>query len=164
MRSSLIGIVAGIGLFLALPGTAPAAEVNEAYADLNDTFEMIRTVIRAERKAVVANNLQLSGEESQAFWPVYNDYINALTKVNDRRLKLITDYAANYETLTDEQAKSLLTESLDIESAELKLKRKYVPRFEKVLPAKKVARFYQIQNKLDAITDVDLAKKIPLVQ
>lgn len=161
MRSVLIGLVICMSL---LTDRLCAGEANEAYADLNATFEMIRTMIRAERKAVMADNLQLSAEQSRAFWPLYEDYINALARVNDRRLKLITDYAANYETLSEEQAGALLKEALDIENAQLMLKMQYLPEFAKVMPAKQVARFYQIQNKFDALTDMDLAKKIPLVQ
>jgi hypothetical protein len=110
--------------------------------------------------------MQLNREDSNRFWPVYNDYRAAIGKVNDRRIKLITSYADSYNSgnLSDDKALSLLDEFLSIEKARLKVKKKYVPRFKKVLPPKKVVRFFQVDNKLDAVVKLEMARNIPLVQ
>ncbi len=108
--------------------------------------------------------MDLTPEESQAFWPLYREYRLEMTKVGDRLLKVITTYAENYRSLSDELAKSLLTDYLSIEKARLQVKSKYLPRFQKVLPPKKVARYYQVENKLDIIIQAELAEEIPLVR
>lgn len=134
-----------------------AAEVS-----VNDVVEMVRTMIQADRKAVVAANMGLSNEQSKAFWPVYNDYRAEMEKVNDRKVALIADFAKNFEKLGDEKSKELLKENFSVQEDAIKVKEKYIKRFEKVLPSTMVARFYQIDNKFDAVINVKLAENIPL--
>ena len=113
---------------------------------------------------IIAANVDLTEAESQGFWPIYNDYQNGIRKNNDRILALIEDFAANYEVMTDAKAKSLLEEAIAIETDELAWKNSYLPKFGKVLPAKKLVQYYQVENKLKAIIDYDLAGAIPLVK
>jgi hypothetical protein len=131
-----------------------------------DGIEVTRAMIKAERKAIVSLNLELTNAESQAFWPVYDEYWVQMKKIGDREVVLMEDFAKHYkyETLTNEKAEEMLNELLSILAAENKLKRKYVKRFMKVLPAKKVLRYYQIENKLDTIINMDLAATIPLAR
>ena len=130
----------------------------------NDEIELTREMVQTERKAIVAANMVLSEAESRNFWPVYNDYVAEVRKVNDRRARLIVDYARTYENLTETQAEAFLKESIDIDKAELKVKESFLPKFKKVLTSKRVARFYQIENKLDTIIDFGIASEIPLVR
>jgi hypothetical protein len=131
---------------------------------MEDEIELTREVIQTQRKAIIAKNMQFTEEESQAFWPVYNVYREAMRKVGDRKVKLISSYADNYRDLTDEEAKGLLAEFLKIQKAEWKVKKKFVRKFRKALSEKKVMRFYQVENKLDAIVNVQLAADIPLAK
>jgi hypothetical protein len=128
-----------------------------------DVMEMTREVVRAERKALVAANMQLNEAESQRFWPVYNEHQNEVRKIGDRRLKLLQSYAYAYENLTETQAEAFLKESMEIQKAKLELQQSFIPKFREVLSPKMVARFYQIDHKLDAIIEYDLAAEIPLV-
>jgi hypothetical protein len=108
--------------------------------------------------------LQLTPSESEAFWPLYNKYRSDVVSVQDRLVKLITDYAAQRDALTDAQARKLLDDFLDYQSQLLRVREKYVGRFAKVLPSIKVTRFYQIENKLDAISNLTLASQIPFTK
>ena len=135
-----------------------------AFGQAREAMELSRSIIQTEKKAIVASNMLLSEQESEAFWPLYNDYQNELRKVGDRWAKLITDYAKNYETLSDDQAQSMLKDFFDVEEARLKLRKSYVKKFEKVLPQKKLTRYYQIENKLEAVIKYELAAAIPLVK
>ncbi len=137
---------------------------NAMAAEVGDAIELTRSVVQVERKAVVAKAMELTQQESQAFWPVYNEYWNDLNKINDRKVKLIMDYAKNYGNISDAMAKDMLKEFFDIQSATLKLKKKYVRRFEKVLSPKKVFRYFQTENKLDALINIQLASEIPLMR
>lgn len=151
--------------FVAILAFATLALASTSLAQtVQDDVELIRSVVQTERKAVVAKNMELSEAESEAFWPVYNEYEQAMRKVNDKRVELIRKLAAEYQTLTDEQAEALLQESFDFQNERVKVRRNFRKKFGKVLAGKRVARFYQIDGKIDAIIDFDIARTIPLVR
>jgi len=129
-----------------------------------DEAEIIRSVLQTERKAVVAANMDFTEAESQGFWPVYDEYQKGLRKIHEKTAILIMEYARNYQTMTDDEADALLKDCLAVEKERLNLKRSFVKKFSKVLSPKKVARYYQIENKIEAIVKNELAKEIPLVQ
>jgi len=131
---------------------------------LQDEIEITRSLHQLEKKAVVAKTMDLDEETSKKFWPLYNEYQEAMRKVNDQRVKIIVEYSENYQKLTDEKAEELLAGSLKYEKDKLKMKRKYVNIFKKILLAKQVARYFQTENKIDAITNYGLAQQIPLVK
>jgi hypothetical protein len=135
-------------------------------AAAQDDMQILRDKIKADKKLLVASNMQLTESEAKAFWPVYEQYQQDLTAINQRIAKLIEDYAGDYRgnTLTDEKAMKLVNESVAIEKAEAGLKESYIPKLSKVLPAKKVARYIQIENKIRALVKYELAGGIPLVQ
>ena len=128
-------------------------------------MEILREKIKADKKLVVAANMDLTETEAKGFWPVYDAYQADLQTLNERLGKLIVRYADLYnsKTLTDDAAKSLLDEALAIEQAEVSMKQGYVPKLAAVLPATKVARYLQIENKIRAVIKYELADGIPLV-
>ncbi len=130
-----------------------------------DEMAAMAQSLKADRKAFVAGKLPLTEVEAKGFWPVYDAYQRDLLKINDRLYKAIEAYAKAYKSnsLTDQQATSLLKEFLAIEEAEVNMKKAYVPRLAKVLPAKKVAAYIQIENKIRAQVRYELAAAIPLV-
>jgi len=140
------------------------AQVNEAYADFTADIEAARTVMATERKILIMREMGLTPEEGQAFWPLYDEYAAEIKKVNGLQVKMITDFAANYENVTDEFSTQLLKEWVKFARDDIKVKEKYWKKFDKVLPTAKVARFVQIDNKLDAIVDFKLAMEIPLIE
>jgi hypothetical protein len=139
--------------------TAPSAE-----ADADQTVQELRTVMQSNRRDLVNQLLNLTPEEHEKFWPVYSQYRADMTRVNNRMFVLIRDFADNFNSLTDEKAQGLLQEHLSIEDDAHRVKTAYVERFARVLPAKKVARFYQIDNKIDTLLRAELAQDIPLVR
>ena len=146
--------------------TLVAALALPALAQDTSNMEILRQKVKADKKLLVAQNMQLTEAEGKAFWPVYEAYQNDLQKLNQRLGKAIADYADAYNKgpVAGETAKRLLNETLAIEEAEVKLKRSYVPKLEKALPAAKVARYVQIENKIRAVIRYELAGAIPLVQ
>ncbi len=129
-----------------------------------DTMEIVKEKIRTDKKLFVANNMQLSESEAKAFWPVYEQYQAELSKLRDRDVKLIEEFAANFGTMSDDVAKSLLDDSLSIDSDYQKLRQSYLAKFRGVLSDRKVARYYQLESKINAVYEYELAKKIPLVK
>jgi hypothetical protein len=149
-------------LLLAVALVAPAAYAQST----TDDVEITRSDIQADRKAIVAANLGLTDAEGTAFWPVYNAYRAEIDKASTRVVKVITDYAAAYtgNTMTDAQASALVKEWLSARSDKEKVTASYQKKFEKVLSPMKVARFYQIENRLDLIIQMAAASEIPLVK
>jgi len=129
-----------------------------------DNMNILREKARADKKVVVASVLDLTEKEATVFWPVYNAYQSDMVTHYDLLLKLIDAYGNAYNAMSDETATKLLADYLALERAHVALLSSYVPRFEKVLPAKKVARLYQIENKMRALVNYELAKQIPLVK
>lgn len=131
-----------------------------------DNMEILREKVKADKKLLVATNMELTESEAKGFWPVYEQYQKDLTVINQRVIKLIESYAADYnaKTLTDEKATKLTEEMVAVEQAEAALKASTVPKLRKVLPEKKVARYLQIENKIRAIMKYELAEGVPLVE
>ncbi len=137
--------------------------VNEKFADLEPGIQMLRSEVGQDRRDVVASAMLLTASEGQIFWPLYDQYRAEQHKLGDRKVKLITDFIANRSTMSEEQAEKLTEEALDIEKKKTSVKKDYVGKMSKVLSARTVARFFQIDNKLDAVVDVALAARIPLI-
>ncbi|HEY2292768.1 MAG TPA: hypothetical protein VGM86_18860 [Thermoanaerobaculia bacterium] len=127
-------------------------------------MEIVRDAIRANKKALVSANVTLTDEEAARFWPVYDRYQKQLAAVNDRFAKVLTDYAASFEDLSNEQALKLAKDYQTVEEDRLKVRRAYLAALEKVLPGRKAVRVYQIENKIDAVVRYDLATEIPVVK
>ena len=129
-----------------------------------DTNQLVMEKLQADKKLFVAENMQLSEAEAKAFWPVYERYQEDMDKIMERTKNLIDNYAKNYETMTNVTAKRLTDEMLAIENDRLKLRKSYLLTFRTVLSAKKVARFYQLENKSFAVMNYRAAEVIPLVK
>jgi len=129
-----------------------------------DSMEALRDAIQADKKAYIAQYLQLTQAEGKEFWPYYNSYQFDLQKLNDRLIKLIADYSKNYKNLSDQDAVKMVDEYLAIERDQLKIKELYFRTLRKTLPVKKVTRYMQLENKINAMVRFELAKKIPLVK
>jgi len=133
-------------------------------ATADDVAGLKKQIVFAQKKLVVMENMELSKTEARQFWPLYDKLQGDLYLVNQRTGKLILAFASAYETLTDEMAENAIAEYLDIEKERLLLKEFYAKDFGKFLPAKKVLRYIQIENKLESIANFELAKELPLAQ
>ena len=132
-------------------------------ADQWTTIQQIQADLKADRQAVVGANLPLSEGEARAFWPVYKEYRGEIEKLGERLGKVIVAYAANFESMNDTKANAFFSEWLAIERDKVAMRDKFVPRVRSVLPVQKAARFFQIENKLDAVVNLALAEEIPLL-
>ena len=134
-------------------------EVNlRAYA------ELLRSDLRAQKVAIITEVMQFTEAEDAKFWPVYREYETELSKVNDDRLALVKEYAANYEKMTDAAADRLARGALELEARRHALKLKYYDRFASTLPLKTAARFFQVENQILLILDLQIAASLPVVQ
>jgi hypothetical protein len=150
----------GFLLVLAAAFTSPAFAADSA-ADM----QILGDKVKADKKLLVSRNMLLSDSEAKAFWPIYDAYQADLARINERLGKAITAYSDAYNAgpVSNETAKTLMNEYFAIGDEELKLQRTYAAKLEKVLPAAKVARYIQIENKIRSAIKYELAAKIPLV-
>ena len=150
------------GLLLAVSPLALQAQDKASSTDM----QILRDKIKADKKLLVADNLQLTDKEAKGFWPIYDAYQKDLQKINEHLGKTIEQYAEGYnkDSLTDADAKKLISEAIGVEESEVKLHRTYLGKLEKVLPGKKVARYLQIETKIRALIRFELAAQIPLVE
>jgi hypothetical protein len=160
---SKIRLLLASALILGLSATAGrAAQPRGEAAQAN--LDVLINAIRANRKALVAVNLKLTDDEAAKFWPVYDRYQKDLNAIGDRLVGVIQDYGAHFRDLADDKAMKLVDDYLAIEADRVKVRRSYVEEFAKSLPGRKVARFYQIENKIDAVMRYDLASTIPVIE
>jgi hypothetical protein len=150
---------------MALPALASEDKSAASNAPTASDMEILRDKIYADKKLLVAENMELTEAEAKKFWPVYEAYQEDLHKINERMAKLINEYALAYSkgAILDKTAKDLIDQAIEVELDEAKLRKSYVPKLSKVLPGVKVARYLQIENKLRAIVRYELASAIPLV-
>lgn len=158
-------IFRGFVLFAVLlaAGSISYGQISNANDEFDKDLKLLRKDIRSEKKQLIALNMSLTDTEATKFWPVYDKYAGELAKLYDQRVALIKEYAANYNSLTDGAAASLNKRSISHEESMAKLRQKYAPMVEKVLPGKKAALFFQIDRRLGLLIDLQLASEIPLV-
>ena len=129
-----------------------------------DNMQIVIDKVRADKKLLVAENMQLTETEAKDFWPVYEQYQHELFLIRVRTAKLIKDYNDAYGKMTDDVARELLDEYMRIEKLTLKLRKSYLRKFRKILPETKVTRYYQIENKIQVALMFELAASIPLMK
>jgi Spy/CpxP family protein refolding chaperone len=154
MSAILLAALAGF----AAPGMAQDKSTN--------SLESIHEKFKADKKLIVAKYMELTESEAKKFWPVYEEYQKDLQKLNERLRSLLESYATEYQSnsLTDDKAKKLLDEWIALDRDEASHRKTYAAKVLKVLPAKKAARYLQIENEARVIVKYDLAATVPLVQ
>jgi hypothetical protein len=128
--------------------------------DLN----LLRKDIRSKRKQLVASNLKMTDTEAAKFWPVYDQYIQELVTINDKKFGLIQQYADNWGKMTNDQALLFSRQWLDMDIQIAQLRQKYVPIVSKVLEGKKTATFFQIDRRIAMMLELQVSSQMPLVQ
>jgi len=127
-------------------------------------IELLRSDIKTQKVAMLTEVLELTEEESAAFWPVYREYELELDKINDETLARIKDYVAHYDSMTDEKATELIQQALTLDESRVKLRKKYFKKFQGALPPIKVARFYQAERQISMLLRLQIAAELPLIK
>ncbi len=151
-------LVMGILLFFVTSDLA-------AQSGQNDELEQGRAMVREARDEIIRTELQLTEEEAAKFWPLYGTYRAETNQAMDQLGDLIAEYLRRYEAadLTNDYAEKLVSDHMQIKKDLLAIQERSLPLFYKAIPALKVARFYQLENKMNADIDIQLALAIPLI-
>jgi Spy/CpxP family protein refolding chaperone len=149
-------LVAAALLALAAPAASPQT--------VKETLEISRQAAESQRRLLISGSLPLTDAQAKSFWPLYDDYEKERRSIDERSNRLVADFVASYNNLSDSQAKDMLAQAIKVDEEHLALRRSYTARMGKVLPPRLLVRFFQIENKLDAVIRADIARQIPLVQ
>ena len=152
----LVLVLTASGSVFAQKETATGVEVEKDLA-------LLRRDIRADKKQLIASNLTLTEAEATKFWPVYDQYVAEMTKHNDEFYGLIKDYTANQKVMTDAQASAMIKRWAEVQIEQARLRQKYIPIMEKVIPARKTALFFQVDRRLYSLLDLQVASQLPLI-
>jgi hypothetical protein len=145
---------------------APAAGAQTpaaAAADQDKLVELLRKDVRGQKTEIITKTMKFDSAQSAAFWPVYKAYEAERQALGNERLAVIQDLADHFDGLNDAKAKGLLDRSLAIEAKKVALERRYADELLKVLPAKTVARFFQVESRVNNLINLALSSQIPLV-
>jgi hypothetical protein len=165
MFAALIAVAvgAGSGLASAQATQAPAA-AKQAQADIDQALEQVRKDARTDVNALIGASMGFTSDEAAKFWPLYKNYEAKRKTLNDERFAIIKDYATNYQAMSDAKAGELVQRSLALEDKLTAAKREFLAELQKALSAKTVARFYQVNNRIDMLVNLMIAEEVPLVK
>lgn len=154
----LVAAVLAIGTGISAAQTAPAP------AGVDKAIEQMRKDARTEINAIIGSSMGFSSEEAAKFWPLYNTYEARRKALTDERLAIIKDYAQNFASMSDAKAAELMQRALGLEEKSQAAKREFLGELQKALPAKTVARFYQVHTRIDTLANLMFAQEVPLVR
>ncbi len=162
MRITAKSLVMALALFLA---TALCAQSTDVVAKplTDDDISLLRKDIQKSKIELITDAMKFSQAESESFWPIYKEYAGEQQAINQTRLNILTDYAVSLDKMNAEKAHELTTRMLNVDESYLALKRKYFPRFETALGGTRAAKFFQIDNRLTALLNLQLAAEVPLI-
>jgi len=126
-------------------------------------FELLRQDLGTKKVALITEVMQFTDDEADVFWPLYRKFDFENAKIGDEILKLIKDYAANYENITDEKAVELMNTNFDLKNKKLDLKRNYLKKFGKIIAPARAVKVMQVVNQIEMIIDIQIASQLPLV-
>ena len=153
-----------IAALMMATGLATAQDTPVTATDVTSTIELLRSDLKTGRKALLTEAMQFTEKEANAFWPIYNEYELERSKMGDRYLQSLKEYAANYDTMTNEMAEKLMKKVFVWQKDNVSLVEKYYKKVAKAITAKRAARFVQMENRINQLVLLQLASEIPLAK
>jgi len=162
MKNAWFFLVLFAGTLFSAP-VAPCQNTAEPATSNQEDLALLKQDVKSQKKQIVAANLELTDAEATKFWPIYDKYTADMSKISDTRLALVKEYADAYPNVPDTLAQSIVQRWLKTDEQVAQLREQYMPMLEKVLPGKKMARFFQIDRRLGILVDMQVTSQIPLV-
>ena len=141
-----------------------ASATSDRELNLRAYTELLRADVKAKRVAIITEVMQFNDSEAATFWPLFRDYDHDLSKLGDTRVQLITDYIKNYDDITNEKADDLMSAALALETQRAELKKKHFDIMKKALSARTAARFFQVENQMQQVVDLQISANLPAMQ
>ena len=146
---------------LAVLACCPLGRAQDQEPTLDATIQLVRANMQADRNTLITAGMNFSDKDGSAFWPIYRQYEYERSKLDDRRVAVIKEYTQKYPNLTDAEAKAMAEQTLECDSHLVALKKKYFKKFNKVLPALTVAKFFQLERRVDLMMDMQVEASLP---
>jgi len=162
MKLSALAIGLLVVVFLSVETSV--AQNADATANTDQYISLLRKDLRSQKKQYIAANITLTADEATKFWPVYDRYAAETERINNDRITVLKEYAANIANLSDGQALALNNKSLAIDRSFVTLRQRFIPQFVKVLSGKNLARFFQIDKRIGLLIDLQIAAGVPIVE
>lgn len=157
-------VVAALSLTFVVGVSLAHAQTSAKPQSVDAAIEQLRKDTRAEKADIISGSMGFTATQAAAFWPLYKKYEEAQKAVGDEKVALIKDYAANSGSITEAKATEMVGRLQAIEDKGLAAKHQFVKSLQGVLPAKQVARYYQVENRIQMLADLAIASEIPLVE
>ena len=148
-------------VIFAMLAVCPFSRAQEREPTIDSTIAVVRANMRADRTTLITNGMQFNDKDGAAFWPIYQQYDYERSRVNDRRAAVIKKYIQDYANLTDAEAKDMAEQMFDCESRLSELRKKYYKKFNRVLPALTVTKFFQLERRIDLLMDMQVEASLP---
>jgi hypothetical protein len=139
----------------------PLGRAQDQRPPIDSIIAVARANMKADRTGLVTTGMSFNDKDGTVFWPIYREYDYERSKLDDRRAAVIKQYAQKYPTLSDADAKAMAEQMLDCDSRLAELKKKYYRKFSKVLPALVVAKFFQLDRRIDLMMDMQVESSLP---
>jgi hypothetical protein len=149
-------------LMAASGAIAQTTAMNQSGTDTD--IALLRSDVQANRNDIVAHTMQLNDTQAKTFWPLYREYSNKEQIIGDQLVSLIKDYANDYNTIDDATANELMGRMLKFDRARTQLRAEYYPKFRTAVGAKQAAKFFQVDNRLNLLVDLQITSAIPIIQ
>lgn len=141
---------------------APPAQM--ALAGLSpQELQMMRHDLRKQKQKLIAENLPMNESEAIKFWAVYQKYSDELKEINDERFSMLHSYAQTYRSMSNDDALIFMRRWLEVDEKSVQLRSKYLPLVKDVLPGKKAATFFQLDERISMMIDLEFASQLPLL-
>jgi Spy/CpxP family protein refolding chaperone len=148
-------------LTFAMLASCPLVRAQDQEPTIDSTIAVVRANMRADRTTLITTGMNFNDKDGAAFWPIYQQYEYERSRLDDRRAAVIKQYTQKYPNLTDAEAKAMAEQMLDCESRQAELKKKYYKKFNKVLPALTVTKFFQLERRVDLLMDMNVESSLP---
>ena len=148
-------------LTFAILAICPLGRAQDQEPNIDSSIAVIRANMQADRTTLITTGMNFNDNEGAAFWPIYREYQYERSKLDDRRSAVIKEYTQKYPNLTDAEAKEMAERMLDCESRLAELKKKYYKKFNRVLPALTVTKFFQLERRVDLMLDMQVEVALP---
>jgi len=132
--------------------------------DVDSYIELLKTDLKANKKAIITDVMEFTEDQSEVFWPIYREYEFELDKLSDKRISNIKDFANNYDMLTDEKAKQLIDNAFDFQEDRLDLNKKYHKKFAEALGPIAAAKYMQLEYEIQLLVDLSINSNLPLAK
>ncbi len=140
---------------------SPLCRAQNQQPSLASVIEVFRAEMQADRTTIITQAMNFSDKDAAAFWPIYRKYEYQRSLLDDRRAAVIKDYAQKYSALSDGDAKAMAERMFDCESRLAELKKTYFKKFNTVLPALTVTKFFQLDHRIDLLVEMKVEASLP---